>query len=87
MLENFFGIYFQPKSQFHGYFSICGLGLPTTFTQLSNKEFDVPERQRNTNRTKKKYISVVSKTLSQTQSTPWDALGVSIQCTILSAHN
>ena len=67
MLENFFGIYFQPKSQFHGYFSICGLGLPTTFTQLSNKEFDVPERQRNTNRTKKIHFSGFENPLSNSE--------------------
>ena len=48
----FFGIYFQPTSQFYSYSSIRGPELPTTFTQLSNNESDVQECQRNTNRTK-----------------------------------
>ena len=83
-MKIFFGIYFQPTSQFYSYFSIRGPGLPTTFTQLSSREFDVQECQRNTNRVKKD-ISVVSKTLSEIHSTPWYALGVCIQCAILSA--
>ena len=67
-------------------FQFAGWGCPPLSHSLATKNLmfrnvnEIPTEQ-------KKYISVVSKTLSQIQSTPWDALGVSIQCTILSAHN